>query len=140
MATLIEMGIQVPAPGGNEWSRDADAMKGMEHYVHLCFRANHPMEFRARENGRIVDSIFLEVHPKVLQWQGVMFTPDVANKSGVQTHTIEEARDIIDFEVLYTRTNWSDANIQQRLQQAEKYEILVPQLIPLELIRNLPNG
>jgi len=134
------MGIEVPAPGGNQWSRDADVMRGMERYVHLCFRATHPMEFRAREAGQIADSIFLQVHPDVLQWEDVRFTPDVANKSGVSIHTIEEAREMIDFEVLYTRTNWSDPEIQQRLQQAEKSEILVPRLIPLELIRNLPNG
>jgi len=78
MATLKEMGVQVPAPGGNEWSRDADGMRGMDQYVHLCFRATHPMEFRAREDGRITDSIFLQIHPEVLQWDGVRFTPDVA--------------------------------------------------------------
>ncbi len=97
------------------------------------------MEFRAREDGRINDSIFLQVHPEVLQWNNVRFTPDVANKSGVQIYTIEEAIELIDFEVLYTRTKWSDPEIQQRLQQAEKCEVLVPQLIPLEMIRNLPN-
>ena len=140
LAELNKMGIQIPAPGGNQWSRDADAMMGMDHYVHLCFRNNHPMEHVARTDGRIGDSIFLEVHPEVLQWEGVRFTPDVANKSGVQSYTIEEAKGMIDFEVLYTRTNWSDPAIQQRLQQAEKYEILVPRFIPLELIRNLPDG
>jgi len=140
MATLKEMGVQVPAPGGNEWSRDADGMRGMDQYVHLCFRATHPMEFRAREDGRITDSIFLQIHPEVLQWDGVRFTPDVANKAGVPIHTIDEAKQLIDFEVLCTRTNWSDPAIQARLQQAEKCEILVPHRIPLNLIRNLPNG
>ena len=69
-----------------------------------------------------------------------MFTDDVSNKAGVEIHTIQEARKLIDFEVLYTRTNWSDPDIQKRLQQAEKCEILVPKKIPLDLIRNLPNG
>ena len=53
---------------------------------------------------------------------------------------MEKARKIIDFEVLYTRTDWRDPEIQRRLHQAEKYEILVPKKIPLDLIRNLPNG
>jgi len=53
---------------------------------------------------------------------------------------MEEARTLIDFEVLYARTNWSDPRIQDRWQSAEKYEILVPKVIPLEQIRNLPNG
>ncbi len=137
---LRNRGIEVPAPGGNEWSRDADTLKGMENFVHLCFRPHHPMEFRARQAGRIIDSIFLEIHPDVLQRPGVLFTPDVANKSGVETYSIEEARQMIDFQVLYTRTNWSDPQIQERLQQAEKYEILVPHGIPLNLIRNLPDA
>ena len=47
---------------------------------------------------------------------------------------------MIDFDVLYSYTNWSDPAVQQRLQAAEKYEILVPRAIPLDLIRNLPNG
>jgi hypothetical protein len=42
--------------------------------------------------------------------------------------------------VLYTRTNWNDPVIKLRLQQAEKCEILVPKYIPINLIRNLPNG
>jgi hypothetical protein len=64
----------------------------------------------------------------------------VSNKSGVVPCTIEEARDIIDFEVLYTRTDWTDPAIQERLSQAEKYEVLVPKMIPLNMIRNMPNG
>jgi len=57
----------------------------------------------------------------------------------VSVYSVEEAKEIIDFEVLYTRTNWRDPDIQRRLQEAEKYEILVPKRIPLELIRNFPN-
>lgn len=98
------------------------------------------MEYRAREAGRIGDSIFLQVHPEVLQWDGVRFTPDVSNKSGVPIHTIEEAKGMIDFEVLYSRTDWRDQAVQQRLLQAEKCEILVPGFIPLDLVRNFPNG
>ena len=140
MSELREKGIAVPAPGGNQWSQDADGIKGMDGYVHLCFRSNHPMEYAARQDGRIQDSIFLYIHPNVMFWEGVRFTGDVANKRGVEAHTIEQAREMIDYEVLYTRTNWSDPQIQQRLRQVEKYEILVPMKIPLDLIRNLPDG
>jgi len=140
LEALRKMGITIPAPGGNEWSQDVDQMIGMDHYVHLCFRNSHPMEFRARQDGRIQDSIFLQIHPDVLQFNGVLFVPDVANKSGVQTFSIEDARGMIDFDVLYTQTNWRNPEIQQRLQQAEKCEILVPQHIPLAMIRNIPHG
>lgn len=140
MSRLKKKKIVVPAPGGNQWSQDADGIKGMDDYVHLCFRATHPMEYVAREDGRIKDSIFLQVHADVLLWDGVKFTAGIANKSGVEIHTMEEARKIIDFEVLYTRTDWRNPQIQKRLQQAEKYEVLVPKRIPLDLIRNLPDG
>jgi hypothetical protein len=140
VATLREKNIEVPAPGGNVWSQEADGMKGMDRYVHLCFRASHPMEHVARQEGRIGDTIFLEIHPDVLLWEGVKFTADVSNKSGVEVYSIEEARDMIDYQVLYTRTDWTDPAIKTRLQQAGKCEILVPTKIPLELIRNVPNG
>ena len=69
------------------------------------------MEFIARQEGRIADSIFLHVHPEVLAAAGVMFTRDVSNKKGVTLHSLEEAKDMIDFEVLYTRTDWRDPKI-----------------------------
>ena len=107
----------------------------MDRYVHLCFRSNHPMEYLARQDGRVVNSIFLEIHPSVLQFEGVRFTADVSNKSGVESVSIAKA--VIDYEVLYTRTDWSDPAIQQRLKQVEKYEVLVPCCIPLSHIRNI---
>jgi hypothetical protein len=98
------------------------------------------MEFVARQDKRITDSIFLQIHPEVLYYDGVLFTDDVSNKAGVQTHSIEEARKFIDFEVLFTRTNWREPAVKRRLDQAEKCEVLVPKHIPLDLIRNIPNG
>ena len=137
---LRKKGIDVPNPGGNEWSHEADVNKHVDIYVHLCFRSNHPMEYLARQKGHIGDTIFLQVHPNVLTMPDVKFAPGVSNKTDVKLYTIEEAKDIIDFEVLYTPTDWSDPKIQQRLQQAEKSEILIPDHIPISLIRNLPNG
>lgn len=132
---LVKQKIVIPAPGGNQWSHDADEMFGVDRYVHLCFRSQHPMEYVARQDGRITDSIFLQIHPSVLQIPGVLFTNDVSNKSGVTPVAITDA--VIDYEVLYTRTDWSDPLIQQRLKQIEKYEVLVPCFIPLSHIRNI---
>lgn len=137
LSQLEQKGVKVPAPGGNKWSRDADAPKGMGNYVHLCFRNAHPMEYIARQDGRISDTIFLQVHPSVMQFEGVRFTNDVANKAGVESVPISEAEALIDFEILYTRTDWKDPEIKARLLQAEKYEVLVPHNIPLPYIRNI---
>jgi len=112
----------------------------MGKYVHLCLRNNHPMEFLARQEGRITDTIFLQIDPSVLQIPGVLFTPDVSNKAGVEPVPLGEAAQLIDFPVLYTQTDWSKPEIQQRLKQAEKCEILIPAHIPIGLIRNIDNG
>lgn len=140
LAELEARGVSILAPGSDEVSRRVDRRRNLDRYVHLCFKSNHPMEFVARQEGRISDSIFLQVHASVIHWEGVLFAPGMANTNNIEFHSIDEARTIIDFEVLYTRTNWSDPQVQQRLQAAEKYEILVPGMIPLNLIRNLPNG
>ncbi|MCU1303583.1 MAG: hypothetical protein JWQ87_3867 [Candidatus Sulfotelmatobacter sp.] len=140
LVELEERGIEIPAPGSDEGSRLVDRRRNLHRYVHLCCKSHHPMEYVARQEGRIGDTIFLEVHPSVIHWEGVLFVPGMANTNGITFHPIDEARGMIDYEVLYTRTNWSDPQVQLRLQAAEKYEILVPRAIPLELIRNLPNG
>lgn len=140
LAELERRGVEIPAPGSDATSRQVDRRRELHKYVHLCFKSNHPMEYVARQEGRIGDTIFLQVHPSVIQWEGVKFAPVMANTSGITIYTMEEARDMIDFDVLYTRTNWSEPQVQQRLQAAEKCEILIPKTIPLHLIRNLPNG
>ena len=66
------------------------------------------MEYVARQERRSGESIFLEVD-----------RPGMANSNNIGFHSIEEAREMIDF---------------------EKYEILIPRMIPLDLIRNLPGG
>lgn len=135
---LQEMGVSVDVPGGNDWSHDADAFKGLDTYVHLCFRANHPMEYIARcREGRIQRSIFLEIDAAVLDFDGVLFTEDVSNKHGVEPRSLDEAEELIDFEILGGDIDYKDQNDLARLRQAEKYEILVPELIPMELIRKL---
>lgn len=140
-ALLKEMGIDIPAPGGNDWSHEADAYKSMDRFVHLCFRPTHPMEYVARVDGRIVSSIFLSVHTDVLKIDGVRFTEGVSNKADVETHSVEEAMDIIDFDMLYGGwKDWNDPDVQAKLRQVEKYEVLVPDHVPLKLILNCPNG
>jgi hypothetical protein len=87
LAMLRKMKIEIPAPGGNEWSHDADGRIGLDRYVHLCFRPTHPMEYVARQDGRIVDSVYLQIHPDVLKVDGVMYTAGVSNKSGMTVNT-----------------------------------------------------
>lgn len=59
----------------------------------------------------------------------------IANSNDVEIIPLPEAIDQLDFEVLYTRTNWFDPEIQDRLRKVEKYEILVPDCVPRKLIK-----
>ena len=137
---LRESGISIPAPGGNEWSMDADQQSGMDAYVHLCFKLGHPMEYMARQDGRIENIFHLRIDPDVIKLPGVMITNDVSNKSGVLPQSASDMLDEIDLEVLYARTDWNDPAIQERLKAAEKCEVLIPDHVPFVCIGNLGNG
>ena len=128
-------------PGGNEWSLDADEMFGMDGYVHLCFRTNHPMEHKAKQEGRIERTTWLNIDPSVLRMEGVMYSHGVSNKSGMPICTIRQAIEQIDFEVICTKTDWRDPEIKARLNHAELCEVLVPKHLPLTYFEKyLPNG
>ena len=140
-AKLREKGVQNFHPGGNEHSLDADRMFGMDQYVHLCFRSNHPMEHLARQDGRIQATQWLAIEATpVLKLDGVLYCPGVSNKSGMETCTIEEARDKIDRVALYEFLDWRIRENYERRLAAEKCEILVRDHLPLEYFEKyLPN-
>jgi hypothetical protein len=138
---LKKKGVEIVYPGGNDWSLQADEMFGMDRYVHLCFRTNHPMEYLARQEGRIERTTWLYVEPSVLEIEGVMYSPGVSNKSGMKIYPILEALDQIDFEVICTRTDWRDPQIKARLDHAELCEVLVPKCVSIKYFeRYLSNG
>jgi hypothetical protein len=129
---------QLPVvPGGNQWSLDADISKGMDRYVHLCFMSQHPMEYRAKEDKRIIDSKFLQIDPSVLRIEGVMISQDVSNKADAIFGPAEQVIEQIDLEVIYTKTDWKNSDIKARLLAAKKCEVLVPNAVPVEYIKNL---
>lgn len=132
---LKRRGITPDAPGGNDWSWQADQMKGLTGYVNLCLTRSHPMCHMALKEGRIEQAHYLAITPEVLFCEGVMVSLDVANKSGVELLHLAEGIQKLDLEVIYSRTNWSDPAINARLRAAEKCEILVPKIIPLALIK-----
>lgn len=136
MRTLRELNLIV-APGGNDWSLDADKRSGMDGYVHLCFFDEHPMEYLAKKDGRISESRFLKIAPSVIEAPGTMITNGVANRADAWPRPAEEMVSQLDLEVIYTRTDWRDAKIQERLKVARLCEILIPKSVPLELIRNV---
>jgi hypothetical protein len=140
LGELDRRGINIPILGGNNWSHDADKIKGVQEYVHLAFIDDHPMLYRAKQEGRIPEPIWLKIDSSILLEDNVLYTLEVSNKAGVPILQPEEAIEEIDFEVLSTRTDWSDPEIQARRQAALKSEILIPDFVPIEKILGYKNG
>jgi ssDNA thymidine ADP-ribosyltransferase, DarT len=136
MRTIRERNLIV-APGGNDWSLDADKRSGMDDFVHLCFFREHPMEYLAMKDGRIQNSRFLRILPSVLETPGTMITDKVANRADTWPRPAEEMVEKLDLEVIYQRTDWKDPRIQVRLRTARLCEILIPKVVPLNLIRSV---
>ncbi len=140
LAEAERRGVEIPSPGGNDWSHDADRTKGLDKFVHLAFVDDHPMLYYARREARILDPIWLKIKSSILLRKGVKFSSDVSNKSGVQILTTKEAEEQIDFDVLFTYMDWRDSDIQARRQMALKSEILVPCNIEVDCILGFRNG
>lgn len=139
-AELVRRCIEIPTPGGNQLSHNLDRHNHVDDYVHLSFLDDHPMLYRAKQENRITEPVWLKVEPTILLEEGVMFCSEVSNKTGATLIDGRTAANTIDFEVLFTRTDWSDPNIQARRQAALKSEILVPIRIPFERIMGKKNG
>jgi hypothetical protein len=136
MREVQRLGIDA-APGGNEISLTADKYCGMDAYVHLCFRKNHPMQYKGSKDGRSFR--WLKIDPAVIILDGVKLTDQVSNKTGVVPGDPMEMFRKLDWEVLWTRMVWQDPAVKARLDVAEKWEILVPNVVPLKYIRSF-NG
>ncbi|MGY6645704.1 MAG: DarT ssDNA thymidine ADP-ribosyltransferase family protein [Salinarimonas sp.] len=129
------LGISPVTTGGNELSQSADGWNNVRDYVHLCLRRNHPVAYRAKTEGRFVDTTFLPINPEILKIPGAMVSLDVANKTGARIMAVSEGVAQLDIEVLYTKTEWGHPEVKKRLDAAELCEILIPNHVPVEMIR-----
>jgi len=123
-----------PATGGNELSWQLDQLRGIDPCVSLCMTRNHGMKFLAHQEGRLPNPRYLAIQPEVLKISGVRIALGVANSNTAEILPVADAIDRLDLEVIYTRTDWKDPAIYSRLRAAEKFEVLIPDAVPRELI------
>ncbi len=137
LARLRSLDIAIPAPGGSDLSHDLDVSKGLDGYVHLCLTNGHPMKKIAMDDGRIGECAHLGVDLSVLGRDGVLFAPGNSVRSGVEVVSLAEALEsgMIDFPGLYTYYDWSTDEGNARRQAVDRYEVLVPDLIPVDLLK-----
>lgn len=123
-----------PEPGGNEWSHSQDSIRGIDPYVSLCMTTNHGMVYLAKKEGRLPNPYYLKISPQVLHLKDVKISLGVANSVEVEILPLSQGIAKLDFDVLYTRTNWNDSEIRKRLQDVRKYEVLIPNHVPRNFI------
>jgi len=139
--TLNDKGIKIPLLGGNDLSQELDDLKGLDAYVHLCFLDNHPMQFLAVQDKRIQNPIWFKIDSSVMLAPKVKFTSKVSNAAGVPILDHSEAVKEIDFEILFTFIDWrGNTEIHERRKAAEKSEILIPDIVPIDKILEFKNG
>ena len=105
---LQSNGIKIPAPGGNDWSHDADRRNNLDRFVHLCFFPNHPMCYVAQNDGRIGDVAWLRVNVAVFDLHGIQLTAGVSNKADAAILSPEQGIEKLDWDVMFTYMDWGD--------------------------------
>jgi hypothetical protein len=141
--TMREMGLEFQS-GGNQWSIDQDLRTGVDRYVHLCWDHGHPMAFYIRNREGSPKVTYLKIDRKILELEGVMFSPDVANSATARPlMTVAQAAEagMIDYDAINKKTGslYDAANYRRRV-AAELSEILVPDMVEVDLIIDFPNG
>jgi hypothetical protein len=136
LVELAERGISPPAAGGNLISKQLDASSGLDSYVHLCLSDQHPMEYVARQEGRVLEVRYIQIDKSVLERDGVLFCNDVANKSGVSPIAIDEAITGEDLPFMGRWNDYRDPAVQAKLKRAKRFEILVPNVIEVAKLKN----
>ena len=100
----------------------------------MLFR-EHLLEYIAKRDGRFIESKFLAIDPQVLYKPDVKVSLGVANKTGVQILPVEEGLSQLDIDQMYFHAGWRDEDQFARYREAQKCEILVPNHVPVEMIR-----
>ena len=137
---LRELEIEVPYPGGNDWSHDADTARGLDKYINLTLIPNHPMLYTAKQQGRILDPVWLSIRADIALHKDVRFCKTVSNRSDSEILDHARAAEELDLEALFTYMDWSDPEVHARRRNAEKSEVLIPDLVPVDKILGFQNG
>ncbi|MDA8009048.1 MAG: DUF4433 domain-containing protein [Alphaproteobacteria bacterium] len=138
-AETQKRGITVPVPGGNDWSHNLDKAKELDADVHLAFIGHeHPMLHIAQmKESRLLNPVWLKIDTSVVLGNNVRFCATVANKTGALILNAEQAKEMINFEVLFANQPWKNPAMKPIWYEVRKSEILVPDSIPPEKILNL---
>lgn len=93
------------------------------------------MEFSKRIAGEIDQTVWLQIDPKIVETPGTLFCSRVSNSDGATTVRLEDLTiEDMDAEIVFRFNDWKNPVVRERLNAAQKYELLIPNMIPAELI------
>ncbi|MCC7454968.1 MAG: DUF4433 domain-containing protein [Crocinitomix sp.] len=125
--------IAILRPGGDELSRNLDKRKGVENYVRLSFCKNHPMEYVAKKEGRIKNSVKLLCDTELIYHVGTKYCNMNATKNeAIISDNIEYFQNI-NFGVC--KRNYLDLTPIEKSQYQS--EVLAYEHVPMKYIHNL---
>ncbi len=124
--------------GGDETSLAIDNNLGLDKYIHLSFTDWCPMFYEKEQLGEKLYTLHISLD--VLDQSGVLFCDKIATTNDAFFYDYLDL-DVFDFEAVYARLDWRTPIGQKRRNQAEKYEILVPNYIaPEKIIDAIPRS
>ncbi len=133
-ADAQRIGIEIPRPGGGDLSRSLDQRYGLQNYVRVSFTKSHPMLYIAKNDGRIIEPVLLEISLDVAYLNETRFSNMNATKTGhSQGKNIEDLKNIR-FDLVKQPNHFDIQDDEKHFYQAE---ILVKQKIELKHITKI---
>ncbi len=131
---IIKQRIEVSRYGASDSSHRQDIQKGLHTCVHLSFIKDHPMYHIAKNDGRIVNPIWIEIDLSIMTAENTLFSNMLANTRNAPIFKSDELEEMIDFnKILYEK----DFYIRK---EARKAEIMVFNAITTNQIKGIYNG
>ena len=127
-------GITISRPGGSDTSRSLDSYRGLGNYVRLCFTRNHPMMYVAKNDGRIINPVILEIDLSVAGLSTTKFSDRNATKNGAIIATGYDGAKNIHFSTVKQSTHFDLSESEKEFYQAE---VLVLEKVPISCITNI---
>lgn len=134
---ILELGIPDVDYASDSTGRYSDRRKNLDGFVHLCFFDQHRMVHVASDRCKSGEIGFVHVAPAVLLLPGVLLSNGPAYREGVVIGEVLPMLAKLDWDVMYSQTDWHDRDLRKRLDAAYTYEILVPGMIDTDYLLNL---
>ena len=131
-----QKGIKITRPGGSATSKSLDSWRGLQNYVRLSFTRNHPMMYVAKNDGRIVNPVVLEINLSVAGYSTTKFSDRNATKNGAIIASGYDGAKNVHFSTVKQSDYFNLLPGEAQFYQAE---VLVYEKIPISLITNIDN-